>query len=64
MAKALPERVAEAVLKKSFSYIPLKPGETAQDNPFLLERRGSTPLQPLKIKPKGEGADNASLRKP
>lgn len=64
MAKAFPQKVAEAVLKKSFSHIPLKPGETPQDNPFLAERRGSIPLQPLKTKPKVEDSDNRDSRKP
>ena len=63
MAKALPQKVAEAVLKKSFSHIPLKSGETPQDNPFLAERIGSG-FQPLKTKPKVEDSVNSASRKP
>lgn len=61
MAKALPQKVAEAVLKKSFSHIALKPWETPQDNPFLAER---SRLQLLKTKPEAEDSVNSAPRKP
>lgn len=48
MAKTLSQKVAEEVLRKSFSYIPLKAGENPQDNPFLRERARSIQLRPIK----------------
>lgn len=48
MEKALAQKVAEEVLRKSFSYISLKAGEKPQDNPFLRERARSMQLRPIK----------------
>lgn len=62
MAKALPQRVAEAILKKSFTHIPLTPGEMPEDNPFLLERPSAPRMKPMTTRT--EDSANASSRRP
>ena len=49
--KTLSQKVAEAIFQKSVSYIPLKAGETPQDNPFLPKQR----VRPVKSNSKEPG---------
>ena len=51
MEKTLSQKVAEAIFQKSVSYIPLKAGETPQDNPFLPKQR----VRPVKSNSKEPG---------
>lgn len=55
--RILAQKIAEAELKKSFTHIPLKPGETSRDNPFLAGQ----PNSPSSVTPNPDGTLKPTL---
>jgi hypothetical protein len=60
--KTLSQKVADVVIQKSFSYIPLKRGEKPQDNPFLREGMRLKDLRHVKNSPR-EPVEPTATRK-